>query len=266
MPSVCPSCHLSLAVFRVTGRFGCATCYTTFGLPASSFYKDQLPIFSWQNFTHPRLESEQVKTTFLRAFSSKISYIRQHLAKLSHRYRILRNLRNTHYKREADLTKQLISFLQGHLPSYEQENDTTKSFTWQNIRFYLWEEDQLRCEWYGKIRLAALQKLAFLYQKELFDHNPEHGFLAACPTNTGRADKFSIAMDLQNLYHLDGGLFLSQLYKDPYWGWRSPGNSPFISTKHTTLIFFVKNATAIRKAHFLRYIFFLFCLNNAISG
>ena len=138
--------------------------------------------------------------------------------------------------------------------------------TSQGIRFYFFDEDHLRCNWYGNLAKTSHKTLRFLFNRELFDYHPEYGFLAACPTNSGRSDKFSIALELRNLYHLDGGLFLSSLPQNSYWGWRSPQESPFIDANHTTLIFFLKNATATRKVYFLRYIFFLFCLNNAISS
>lgn len=255
----CPECGWTATVLQKTGRYGCSGCYSRFGVPARVFFKAEAKIEPPDSpLTIPLIGR-------IWDYVSNLSFaqLQKDLRKcqLSIRYRLMRNLKGFPFRQSDHCHQSLISLLRSNFgiqPIPVQDKYQTIIGKGQ---FYFFEEDHLRWQGYiGRDRIFSVVRQFRKYSG--FSRHFQYGYLAACPTNSGRGDKLSVLLNLENLYkNLNTKHFL-QLLRTPYLHWRCPETYPIIDSEHTDFIFFLKNVTRARKINFLRYIYFLYSLNK----
>lgn len=157
---------------------------------------------------------------------------------ISIRFRIARNFRNHPYgKPNEDLIEYIDRFLQ------LRECREFQSFGF----LHTFDEDHIRAEYYLDLdNLEYTEFPSIFFDKKIFDFKLPFGFLTACPTNSGRANKVSLKIPIASIENTN----FKNIFKTNYKELISYVDESFI-------IIFVKNFNDSRLRNF-----FYFILNN----
>lgn len=268
MSNHCYYCGLGVQDFIKKGQFGCGYCpdYLT-AIPSIEYVLKQKKPWSRSGITPRDMGILPEKTLYMEG--KEFHYLA--------RYRIARNIRKTFFSPFRFPKEEVLDFLQSYFPRVKKVGEKVgigsageknpieiwsawKNQTFPKIHFLVGDEDQIRWEilWRGKLQKNTgiemppfprkKELMNFLGNRQLFSFHKSWGYVNACPTNSGRGDRFSILVqkdgepeakenESEDWFIEKAGIRLAILDRD------TPEEKRYIS---------VKNFNKRRKMYFLR--------------
>ncbi len=237
----CLRCGHTFQDFLKSGKIGCGQCFESFRsalIPYKKiefkYQKKRLKNFAKNRKSFFREIQDRIpiaeRKIFQAAIDSVFSDERQGVpeiekkifrnfpdSRISFRYRVARNLSGVIYptsrlvvgdSRASNVKAEIFKTL--HLPVLgggatignpvrPTENSNLVFFDEDHVRFEIYSR---RDKFYEYLEEFS-STLTRLNSKEIFDFHPRAGFIAACPTNTGRGNKLSVYLDFQNFNSSD---------------------------------------------------------------
>ena len=230
----CKYCGCNADNFLKTGLFGCGNCYSIFLNPKEATLFSHSIEFEKSKIYN---KNENLLSFFLNFFIKK---------KISLRFRIARNFKKQFYLNKFD--SQIYTIIDKFL-----DDPTIKNFSKQG-NLYFFDEDHLRAEIFLKdSKCESNQFPSIFYNHSIFDYNSEFGYLTACPTNSGRANKVSVMIQYSKIKETFREKFFD-VYKEN-----------ILYTVHSeNIIIFLKNYNKIKLYNFMYNLYKIIKLNTYI--
>lgn len=231
MFNVCPYCYHLKEDYLNTGKLGCPFCYGR--------------LLSWNQASFYSQKSKDFLVNFLDHSSSLVDAISFFQSKnISIRLRFARNLKGYPFKLTSYDKKSFYNILNQNLKDYFVFNENQTIYQSKILNINLFDEDHLRLYTFPdsiQDLQIFLNIIAQIDKKEIFVKDKNYGFLTACPTNLGFANKLSLKITAH-----------SNLNKKVYnKAWMVYPKQTIVLEKDS-LVFFLKNFNYFEAKKFLK--------------
>ncbi|AVV51646.1 ATP--guanido phosphotransferase [Leptospira santarosai] len=255
MPSEkCLYCGTDRNAWNERGKIGCIHCLKLF----RKEYQEHLRPKDFE-FSARLLQGEDLLRFESFSESQKILELDRIAPPFTYRLRIGRNLSGRIYPTTAETTvevptkifKEFLTHTLNVDPIFLAVKDFPTRIPWGEGHLFFGDEDHLRwevlaptiSELFRQIESSPLEKLE---DQNLFDYDPEIGYVTSCPTNAGSGTKISFKLSTKLWKNRKNTSFEIPDFLEFY-----PENSSEFA------VFYLKNFTFSQKNSFLNLVYYL---------
>ncbi|WP_061218802.1 ATP--guanido phosphotransferase [Leptospira weilii] len=253
----CLYCGTDQATWNEKGKIGCIHCLKLFRKEYQEHLRPKDFKFSTQSLQGKEFEDLLRFESF--SESRKILELDRIAPPFTYRLRIGRNLSGRIYPIVTRTTigvptkifKEFLIHTLNVDPTFLEAKDFPTRIPWGEGSLFFGDEDHLRwevlaptiSELFRQIERSPLEKLE---DQNLFDYDPEFGYVTSCPTNAGSGVKISFKLSIKSWRNRKNISFKIPDFLEFY-----PENSSEFA------VFYLKNFTFSQKNSFLNLVYYL---------
>ncbi|EMY13210.1 ATP:guanido phosphotransferase, C-terminal catalytic domain protein [Leptospira weilii str. Ecochallenge] len=253
----CLYCGTDQATWNEKGKIGCIHCLKLFRKEYQEHLRPKELKFSTQSLQGKEFEDLLRFESF--SESRKILELDRIAPPFTYRLRIGRNLSGRIYPTVTRTTigvptkifKEFLIHTLNVDPTFLEAKDFPTRIPWGEGSLFFGDEDHLRwevlaptiSELFRQIERSPLEKLE---DQNLFDYDPEFGYVTSCPTNAGSGVKISFKLSIKSWRNRKNISFKIPDFLEFY-----PENSSEFA------VFYLKNFTFSQKNSFLNLVYYL---------
>ncbi len=250
-------CGTDRATWNEKGKIGCIHCLKLFRKEYQEHLRPKDFKFSTQSLQGKEFEDLLRFESF--SESRKILELDRIAPPFTYRLRIGRNLSGRIYPTVTRTTigvptkifKEFLIHTLNVDPTFLEAKDFPTRIPWGEGSLFFGDEDHLRwevlaptiSELFRQIERSPLEKLE---DQNLFDYDPEFGYVTSCPTNAGSGVKISFKLSIKSWRNRKNISFKIPDFLEFY-----PENSSEFA------VFYLKNFTFSQKNSFLNLVYYL---------